>query len=89
MGGGGIYQTKLFDPKRVKKNSKKNKRARSLCQKINKLTKGLSNPKQIDLTADAGLIQLKLSGGIKPEYAPYEVSDKDLAILEGILFQLV
>jgi hypothetical protein len=84
MGGCYYPAPPMFDKKRVKKNSKKNKKAKELCHLINIKCRGFNS----DIASFAGLIQIHLEGGIKPEYAPYEVSDEDLAKLEGIAFQV-
>jgi hypothetical protein len=81
MGGRYIKQPPLFDSKRVKK-SKRNREAQVLCDIINQNCKGMHK----DIIAQASIIQLKLSGGVKPECAPYEVSDSEILLLERLAF---
>ena len=87
MGGRYIKGDPIFNPKRVKK-SKKNRKAQELCDMINQAARGFSNPKVRDTVAHAGIVQIKLMGGVKPECAPYEVSDEDLLELEKIAFEV-
>lgn len=87
MGGRYIKADPIFNPKRVKK-SKKNKKAQELCDIINKAVRGFSNPKVRDKVAKATVIQIKLMGGVKPECAPYEVSDDELLELEKTAFEV-